>query len=82
MEGRGLVAREKCAEDARGAMVRITEAGRAAIAGAAPGHVAAVRRQFFDLLSDEEVEVLGAVFDRVLTNLEPGRRRHQAPEPS
>ena len=79
MEGRGLVVREKCAEDARGAMVRITEVGRVAIAGAAPGHVAAVRRHFFDLLSDEDVEVLGAVFDRVLADLEPGRRTHQAP---
>src|SRR3984893_12287077 len=36
MEKRGLVAREECAEDGRGAMVRLTEAGRAAIEGAAP----------------------------------------------
>jgi DNA-binding MarR family transcriptional regulator len=72
MERRGLVVREECAEDARGAMVRMTEAGRAAIKGAAPGHVAATRRYFFDLLCDEEVDVLAAVFERVLANLEPG----------
>jgi DNA-binding MarR family transcriptional regulator len=70
MEKRGLVAREECAEDGRGAMVRVTDAGRAAIEGAAPGHVAATRRYFFDLLSDDEVDVLTAVFDRVLTNLD------------
>jgi DNA-binding MarR family transcriptional regulator len=51
-------------------MVRMTDAGRAAIEGAAPGHVAATRRHFFDLLSDDEVDVLTAVFDRVLANLD------------
>jgi DNA-binding MarR family transcriptional regulator len=70
MEQRGLVVREECAEDARGAMVRMTDRGRAAIEGAAPGHVAATRHYVFDLLSDEEVDVLTAVFDRVLANLE------------
>jgi hypothetical protein len=33
--------------------------------------VAATRR-FFDLLSDEEVDVLTAVFDRVLANVDRG----------
>jgi DNA-binding MarR family transcriptional regulator len=72
MEKRGLVAREECAEDARGAMVRMTDAGRAAIEGAAPGHVAATRHYFFDLLSDKEVDELAAVFDRVLAHLDHG----------
>src|SRR6266853_933238 len=52
MEKRGLVVREECAEDARGAMVRMTDAGRAAIKRAAPGHVAATRQNFFDHLSN------------------------------
>jgi DNA-binding MarR family transcriptional regulator len=79
MEKRGLVVREHCTEDARGAMVRMTDPGRAAIERAAPGHVAATRRYFFDLLSDEEMNTLTAVFDRVLARLdqsctpEPGR---------
>src|SRR5713101_4493314 len=38
MEKRGLVAREECAEDGRGLMVRLTDAGRKAIEEAAPGH--------------------------------------------
>lgn len=72
MEKRGLVVREECEVDARGAMVRLTPAGRVAIEGAAPGHVAATRRYFFDLLSAEELAVLTAVYDRVLANLETG----------
>jgi DNA-binding MarR family transcriptional regulator len=70
MEKRGLVVREECAEDARGAMVRMTDTGRAAIERAAPGHVAGTRRYFFDLLSEREVELLTKMFDRVLANLE------------
>lgn len=69
MEKRGLVTREECAEDARGLMVRVTKAGRRAIEAAAPAHVAAVQRYFFDQLSKDEVETLAAVFDRVLDNL-------------
>jgi DNA-binding MarR family transcriptional regulator len=72
MEKRGLVVREECVEDARGAMVRMTDAGREAITRAAPGHVAGTRRYFFDLLSHEEIDVLTAVFDRVLANLDCG----------
>jgi DNA-binding MarR family transcriptional regulator len=69
MEKRGLVVREECAEDARGSMVRLTDAGRAAIVGAAPQHVEAVRSLFFDVLTDDEVDVLGAAFERVLARL-------------
>jgi DNA-binding MarR family transcriptional regulator len=69
MEERGMVAREECAEDARGAMVRMTARGRVAIESAAPGHVEATRRYFFDLLSDDELEVLTRVYERVVANL-------------
>jgi DNA-binding MarR family transcriptional regulator len=69
MEKRGLVVREGCAEDGRGAMVRLTDAGRTAIESAAPGHVAATRRYFFDLLAPDEIDALSAVYDRVLDNL-------------
>jgi DNA-binding MarR family transcriptional regulator len=69
MEKRGLVAREECEADARGLMVRLTKAGRKAIEGAAPNHAESVRRYFFDLLSDDELETLGNVFSRVLENV-------------
>ena len=51
-------------------MVRVTDTGRAAIEGAAPGHVKATRRYFFDLLSDNEIDVLTGAFERVLANLD------------
>ena len=72
MEKRGLIIREECTEDARGLMVRLTDAGRTAIQGAAPGHAESVQRHFFDLLSDEELETLAGVFGRVLENLPEG----------
>jgi DNA-binding MarR family transcriptional regulator len=70
MEKRGLIVREECEEDGRGAVVCLTDAGRAAIEGAAPGHADATRRYFFDLLSDDEIAVLTTVFDRVVANLD------------
>ena len=73
MEKRGLVIREECAEDARGLMVRLTKAGRRAIEEAAPGHAEAVRRYFFDQLSNDEIETMAAAFDRVLDNLRRGK---------
>src|SRR3954470_524376 len=69
MENRGLVTREECAEDARGLMVRLTKAGRRAIEQAAPGHAETVRCYFFDQLSDNEIDTMAAVFDRLLENL-------------
>ena len=69
MVRRGLVAREECSEDARGSMVRMTDAGRSAIEGAAPGHAETTRRYFFDVVTREELETLAAVFDRVLEHL-------------
>jgi DNA-binding MarR family transcriptional regulator len=69
MEKRGLVAREECSEDGRGTMVRLTDAGRSAIEGAAPEHAENVHRYFFDLVSKEELETLATVFDRLLENV-------------
>ncbi len=70
MQKRGLIAREDCEQDARGLMVRLTPAGRKAIQEAAPGHADTVQRYLFDLLSRDELNQLGSVFDRVLENLD------------
>jgi DNA-binding MarR family transcriptional regulator len=69
MEKRRLVDREECEEDARGSMVRLTDAGRATVDGVAPEHSEAVRRYFFNALSSDELETLAVVFDRLLENL-------------
>lgn len=52
MERRGLVARQECAADGRGAFIELTAAGADAIAAAAPRHVATVRGLIFDQLTD------------------------------
>ena len=70
MERRGLVAREECDDDGRGAFVVLTPAGRAAIERAAPGHVRTVRSLVFDALAPAEVDALGDALAAVLDRLE------------
>ena len=65
MAERGLVVRERCETDQRGAFVAITAEGRGAIEAAAPGHVAAVRRWFVDLLTPEQLRALTEIGDTV-----------------
>src|SRR4051794_7485907 len=74
MQRRGLVAREECTTDKRGAFVVLTDDGRDAIEKAAPGHVALVRRLVFDGLSKEQVGVLESFVTQVLSRLEPVKR--------
>ena len=54
MQHRGLIAREECEADGRGAYVVLTPTGADAIRSAAPGHVAAIRRLIFDRLGDDQ----------------------------
>lgn len=70
MERRGLVAREECDDDGRGAFVVLTPTGRAAIERAAPGHVRTVRSLVFDALAPAEVDALGDALAAVLDRLE------------
>jgi DNA-binding MarR family transcriptional regulator len=69
MEQRGLVTREDCASDGRGADVVLTDAGLRAIQAAAPGHVASVRRHFIDLLSREQLDALAEISQTVVRRL-------------
>jgi DNA-binding MarR family transcriptional regulator len=66
MQERGLVVREECCTDGRGAFIVLTDRGREAIGSAAPDHVRSVRRFFFDVLQPGEVETLISIYDRVL----------------
>ena len=70
MQRRGLVAREECPADARGAFAVLTDAGRAAIERAAPAHVETVRELVFDGLSRDQVVALTAITSRVLDRLQ------------
>lgn len=69
MQNRGLVRREECASDARGAFVVMTPQGRRAVEEAAPLHVARVRRHFFDQLSSMQVRTLAEAAESVLEGL-------------
>ncbi|QNP75353.1 MarR family transcriptional regulator [Streptomyces roseirectus] len=73
MAGRGMVVREECAEDARGAFVVITDAGRAAIEAAAPRHVEAVRELFLDHVTPAELRALAEISERVIGKLDEER---------
>jgi DNA-binding MarR family transcriptional regulator len=70
MVKRGLVVRDECAEDGRGAFVVITDAGRAAIEAAAPLHVEAVRDLFLDHVTPAELRTLAQISERVVSKLD------------
>ena len=72
MQRRGLVAREGCASDARGAFAVLVEAGRAAIERAAPAHVETVRQLVFDGLTDDQLVALTGITTGVLDRLAAG----------
>jgi DNA-binding MarR family transcriptional regulator len=70
MQRRGLVAREECPDDGRGAFIVLTEDGWHAIENAAPRHVDAVRELLIDQLTREQVIVLGDIAEQVLDRLD------------
>lgn len=69
MQGRGLVTRQVCTSDGRGAYIVLTPRGRAAIESAAPVHVEDVRAVIIDLLTDEQLDTLAEVSQAVLAKL-------------
>ena len=71
LEKAGMVRRDTCAEDARGAYAVITRAGRLALADARQTHHAGVRERFLRHLSGEEREQLTELWERI----EPGAAR-------
>jgi DNA-binding MarR family transcriptional regulator len=75
MEQRGLVARETCPTDSRGAFVVLTDAGRAAIEQAAPQHVEHVREWFIDALAPEQLDALAEMSDAILERLDEDGER-------
>lgn len=70
MAGRGLVKKERCPSDRRGAYVVLTPHGRQVIEAAAPGHVEAVRRLFIDQLTPAQLDAVGEAAEIVLAALE------------
>ena len=69
MQTRGLVSRERCGDDRRGAVVCMTSRGSELIQAAAPQHVADVRSAVIDQLTGEELAALTAIADKVRDRL-------------
>lgn len=70
MADRGLVKKERCPSDRRGAFVTVTKKGRKEIEAAAPGHVRSVRRLFIDKLTPDELDVIATAAQKVLAGLD------------
>ena len=83
MERAGLVERQDCPSDRRGAFAVITEQGWDLIRAAAPGHVNDVRELFIDLMSPQEVAVVGQAMGIIAEKLRqrPGTGCANAAQP-
>ncbi|QDY11533.1 MarR family transcriptional regulator [Micromonospora sp. HM134] len=69
LETAGWVRREDCPTDRRGQVAVLTDAGFAALAAAAPGHVEGVRRHLFDALSPAQVDQLRRISETLVAHL-------------
>jgi len=69
MQDRGLVARERCRTDQRGAVTAITARGRDLIEAVAPQHAADVREAFVDHLTAGELATIATIGDKVRQRL-------------
>ncbi|MGW1059839.1 MarR family winged helix-turn-helix transcriptional regulator [Micromonospora rubida] len=69
LEASGWIRREDCPTDRRGQVAALTEAGHAALAAAAPGHVEGVRRHLFDALSPAQVDQLRRISETLSDHL-------------
>lgn len=69
LEENGWVVRETCESDRRGAFARLTDEGFAALAAAAPAHVASVRAHLIDQLTPAQVDQLREISEAILQGL-------------
>lgn len=70
LEAKGWVLRHPCPEDGRFTNATLTDTGFAKLAGAAPGHVAEVRRLVIDPLSRAQLRQLTAIGRRIRASIE------------
>jgi DNA-binding MarR family transcriptional regulator len=67
LERKGLVERRECQDDARGALAVLTDAGVATLRDARGTHFAGVRERFLQRFDEHELERLGELWRRVLS---------------
>ena len=69
LESRGILEREKSAEDRRGVKCHLTDEGFALLAETAPVHVTGVREHLIDLLDEDQITAMAGIFGTVLTHM-------------
>ena len=65
MVGAGLIEREACPTDRRGAFAVLTHEGQARLQLAGPGHLRGVEEHFAGLLADEELDAIRSGLEKV-----------------
>ncbi|MFF2553358.1 MarR family winged helix-turn-helix transcriptional regulator [Nocardia sp. NPDC058058] len=65
LEAQQMVRRTACEDDGRGVLAQLTDEGMRRLRLAAPGHVAAVRRYFIDLLTPQQLTALAAAMELI-----------------
>jgi DNA-binding MarR family transcriptional regulator len=73
LEDRGWVRRERSADDGRGNLAVLTDAGWDVVRSVAPGHVDAVRETMFAPLTPEQTRDLGGALQAIVERLDPDR---------
>jgi DNA-binding MarR family transcriptional regulator len=68
LERDGLLVRVACDDDARGSYAKLTPEGREKLAASRETHLDGVRSLFLDHVTDEELESLGRLWDRLVPN--------------
>ena len=76
LEKMGLITRQSCPTDARGAFAVLSPQGLQALQRAAPKHVKCVRHVFFDALTPDQVQILGDMLELVTVQV------RKAPSPA
>jgi DNA-binding MarR family transcriptional regulator len=79
MEEAGLVRRERCPSDRRGAFAVLTDEGERVLRRAAPVHLRGIQEHFARHLDDDEVRVLAGVLGKVSAAARASGSERQCP---
>ncbi|MFD9667889.1 MarR family winged helix-turn-helix transcriptional regulator [Rhodococcus sp. NPDC059968] len=71
MERRGLIRRDECATDSRGAEVSLTEDGAGVFRRSTAPHMRAIKTHFADALTPEQFEALADILQALQHHLHP-----------
>jgi DNA-binding MarR family transcriptional regulator len=71
MQRRGLIRRDECATDSRGAVVSLTDDGAEMFRGATVPHMRAIKRNFADALTPEQFDALEDILRTLQRHLHP-----------